>query len=135
MSTGTNAGGINVMTYDLSDNEQYYECPDPSCCTLECQVQFYMSTYDQAGIPANVGYEVGTPAYPDPTHDPTHQLPLTKAELQTITSTIQPKYSGGFFWELFKAADGQASPTDVAQAVCKVVLPGNSRCSGTIPTV
>jgi len=135
MSTGANAGGINVMTYDLSDNEQYYECPDPSCCSLDCQVNFYMGTYTQAGIPANVGYEVGTPAYPDPTHDPSHQLPLSKAMLQTITTTIQPKYPGGFFWELFKAADGQASPTEVAQAICKVLLPGNSRCSGTIPPV
>jgi len=135
MSTGANAGGVNVMTYDLSDNEQYYECPTTDCCTLECQVQFYMSTYDQASIPATVGYEVGTPAYPDPTHDPSHQLPLSTAELATITTNIQPKYSGGFFWELFKSPDGQASPTQVAQAICKVLLPGNSRCSGTIPTV
>jgi len=135
MSTGANAGGINVMTYDLSDNEQYYECPTTDCCTLECQVQFYMSTYDQASIPSNVGYEVGTPAYPDPTHDASHQLPLSTSELATITSTIQPKYLGGFFWELFKSPDGQASPTQVAQAICKVLLPGNSRCNGVIPTV
>lgn len=27
MSKGANAGGINVMTYDLSDNPQFHECP------------------------------------------------------------------------------------------------------------
>jgi len=134
MSTGANAGGINVMTYDLSDNEQYYECPTTDCCTLTCQVDFYMSTYAQANIPAVVGYEVGTPAYPDPTQDPTHQLPLTTANLNTIVSTTQPKYQGGFFWELYKPADGYATATQVAQAVCKQAV-GGSRCSGTIPSV
>jgi len=93
----SSTGGINVMTYDLSSNEQYYECPSTSCCTLECQVDFYMGTYAQAGIPANVGYEVGTPAYPSPVHDLTHQLPLTTTALATITSQTQSKYRGGFF--------------------------------------
>jgi len=133
MSTGANAGGVNVMTYDLSDNEQYYECPDANCCTLECQVDFYMSQYATNGIPANVGYEVGTPAYPDPTEDPTHQLPLTTTALATITSSTQTKYNSGFFWEMFKASSGsQATVTQVAQSVCKVVSPG-TRCTGTIP--
>ncbi|EDQ89831.1 uncharacterized protein MONBRDRAFT_7785, partial [Monosiga brevicollis MX1] len=62
MSTGPNAGGINVMTYDLSDNPQFHECPQDNVCTLSQQVQFYMQTYSQAQIPAFVGYEVGTPA-------------------------------------------------------------------------
>jgi len=131
----TKTSGVNVMTYDLSDNEQYYECPTTSCCTLDCQVQFYMSTFTQAGIDANVGYEVGTPAYPNPTEDPSHQLPLTTAELQTITTSTQPTFAGGFMWELYKDADGDATPTQVAQSICNVVLPGNSRCKGTIPIV
>lgn len=37
--------GINVMTYDLSDDEEYSECPEPGVCTLDQQVQFYMNTY------------------------------------------------------------------------------------------
>lgn len=28
---------------------------------------------------------------------------------------------------------GEATPTQVAQAICNVVLPGNARCTGTIP--
>lgn len=28
MSKGANAGGINVMTYDLSDNPEFHECPE-----------------------------------------------------------------------------------------------------------
>jgi len=134
MSTGTNAGGINVMTYDLSNNEQYHECPVDGLCSLDQQVQYYMNTYTQANIPAYVGYEVGTPAYPDPIHDPSHQLPLTTQLLNSIVSQTQPNFKGGFFWELFKPASGnQATATAVAQAICKVLLPGNSRCQGTIP--
>ena len=30
---------------------------------------------------------------------------------------------------------GEATPTQVAQAICNVVLPGNARCTGTIPTL
>jgi len=135
MSAMTKTQGVNVMTYDLSDNEQYYECPTTDCCTLDCQVDFYMSTFAQAGISANVGYEIGTPAYPNPTQDPTHQLPLTTAELQKITSTTQTKYPGGFIWELYKDDNGDATPTQVLQAICNVTLPGNSRCKGTIPQV
>ena len=37
------------------------------------QVQFYMSTFTNASIPAAVGYETGTPAYPDPVENPTHR--------------------------------------------------------------
>jgi len=136
MSTGPNAGGIAVMTYDLSDNEQYHECPVDGVCTLEQQVQYYMSTYQQAGVKAFVGYEIGTPAYPDPTNDPSHQLPLTKTALGTIISQTQPKFKGGFFWEMFKpSSSSQASPTDVARAICNVVTPGSPRCSGTIPSI
>jgi len=135
MASGPNAGGVNVMTYDLSDDEKYHECPNSDTCTLEKQVAFYMNTYQSAGIAANVGYEVGTPAYPDKEHDGSHQLPLSKDKLNTLVSQVQDKYAGGFFWELYKPADGQASPTEVAQALCNKLLPGQSRCSGSIPDV
>jgi hypothetical protein len=51
-----------MKTYDLSDDEKYSECPTPAVCTLHDQVDFYLKTYAAAGIPANVGYETGTPA-------------------------------------------------------------------------
>jgi len=134
MAAGANAGGIAVMTYDLSDNQQYHECPVDGICSLPQQVQYYMQTYQQASVPAFVGYEIGTPAYPDPTEDPSHQLPLTTADLGTIMSQTQPSFKGGFFWELFKPySSGQPSPTAVARAICNVVTPGSARCSGTIP--
>lgn len=128
-------GGVNVMTYDLSGDESHYECPVPAACSLDAQVAFYMATYAAAGIAANVGYETGTPAYPDPVENPAHALPLTVALLANITSTTQRASPGGFFWELFKVptAAGEATPTQVAQAVCAVVLPGNARCTGSIP--
>ena len=78
-----------------------------------------------ASIPAAVGYETGTPAYPDPIENPSHrerrmgrillccyrsrisgsvvyltELPLTVQELTTITQQTQPQFSGGFFWEV-----------------------------------
>jgi len=59
--------------------------------------------WTQEGISANVGYEIGVPAYPDPTHAGTHQLPLATANLAAIISQTQPQYKGGFFWEMFKA--------------------------------
>lgn len=135
MSEGANAGGVNVMTYDLSSNEQFHECPSPGVCSLDQQVEFYMNTYQQAGITASVGYEIGQPAYPDHDHDGSHQLPLTKDKLSTLVSNTQSKHGGGFFWELFKAptSDDQASPTDTAQAICKQVLPDSTRCDGSIP--
>merc|ERR1712179_647315 len=125
MASGSNAGGVNVMTCDLSDDEKYHECPDSNTCTLEKQVAFYMNTYQTAGTAAN----------PDKEHDGDHQLPLSKDKLSTLVSQVQDKYAGGFFWELYKPADGQASPTEVAQALCKKLLPGQSRCSGSIPDV
>lgn len=137
MSTGPNAGGINVMTYDLSDDEQFYECPAPNVCTLDQQVNFYMQTFAQAGIPANVGYETGTPAYPDPEKYPSYQLPLTTTELGLILQNTQGSYNGAFFWEIFKqpAAGDQVSPTQLAQALCSKILPGQARCSGSFPTL
>lgn len=134
MSKGKNAGGMNVMTYDLSDNQQYHECPTPDNCPLVKQVAYYMNTYKQANMPASVGYEIGTPAYPPPDHDKEHQLPLDKDKLSTIISQTQSKFPSGFFWELYKPADGHASPTDVAQALCNVILK-TDRCSGVIPPV
>jgi hypothetical protein len=136
MTKGKNAGGINVMTYDLSNNPQFHECPGNGICSLDAQVEFYMNTYKLAGIPAAVGYEVGTPAYPNPAHDPTHQLPLTADILDKIVSKTQPKYKAGFFWEMYKPAGNMTTiePTAVAQAICKVVLPeGTPRCKGVIP--
>lgn len=93
-----------------------------------------MDTYKKENIPASVGYEIGQPAYPDPKHDPSHQLPLTPEYLTKILDKVQGDYNGGFFWEIFKPAYGHASPTDVAQALCKKLTPGD-RCSGTFPTV
>jgi hypothetical protein len=129
-------GGFNVMTYDLSDDESHYECPVPTACTLDQQVAFYMQTYANASIPANVGYETGTPAYPDDVENPQHALPLTTALLATITTTTQKSSPGGFFWEMFKqpVVAGEATPTQVAQAICNTVLPGSPRCTGVIPT-
>ena len=130
-------GGINVMTYDLSSDESHYECPLPGVCSLHEQTAFYMGTYANASIAANVGYETGTPAYPDPVENPTHQLPLTLDELALITGGPQKTSPGGFFWEIFKqpAKAGEATPTQVAQAICNVVLPGNARCKGTLPVL
>ncbi|KAI9207906.1 uncharacterized protein BJ171DRAFT_565652 [Polychytrium aggregatum] len=137
--SGANAGGLNVMTYDLSDNNQYYECPDTtSDCDLPGQVAFYMGTFDTAGMAAYVGYEIGTPAYPDPTEDPTHQIPLTQTALTTILQNTQPKHQGGFFWELFKpqGSSGNLDASTAAQQICKAVLgSGTARCSGVIPPV
>lgn len=133
MSDGANAGGINVMTYDLSSNEQFHECPEPGKCALDVQVEFYMGTYKTASINANVGFEVGTPAYPDPKHDPTHQLPLSTDLQNKILNSVGG--TGGFFWEIFKPAAGHATPTQVAQAICKKYLSGASRCSGSFPSL
>ncbi|KAF9351748.1 hypothetical protein BGX26_010275 [Mortierella sp. AD094] len=129
-----NSGGVNVMTYDLSDNQQYYECPDANSCTLSQQVVYYMNSYSSNGMTATVGYEIGIPAYPDPSHDPTHQLPLIQSELTTILAAQGSK--GGFFWELYKPA-GVATNVDAstaAQQICKAALGAStSRCSGVIP--
>lgn len=96
-----------------------------------------MGTFADAGIAASVGYEVGTPAYPDPTHDPENQLPLTTDELAIIVANTQSKTNAGFFWELYKTADAsaqEATPTQVAQSVCVAVLGSQEpRCQGTIP--
>jgi hypothetical protein len=135
MDKGANAGGLNVMTYDLSSNEEFHECPEPGKCALDVQVKYYMDTYVKESMPANVGYEIGTPAYPDKTHDPSHQLPLTPEMLKNIISQTQGSHDGGFFWEIFKPADSHASPQDVAQAICNKLLPGNARCSGSFPTL
>lgn len=74
-------------------------------------------------------------AYPDPVENPTHQLPLTSAELALITTATLPSYRAAFMWEIFKqpVAAGEATPTDVARAACAVVLPGSARCAGSIP--
>ena len=61
-----------------------------------------------------------TPA-PSPSPNPNPILTLTQA-------------SGGFLWEVYKpTADGEATATATAQAICNAVLPGNARCSGKFP--
>ena len=130
----------NVMTYDLSDNEEYYECPETGVCTLDQQVSFYMNTYTQGGSAFSLsspGYEIGTPAYPDPEHDPTHQLPLTQTELSLILQNTQSSYSHAFFWEIFKqpvAGSGEVTPTQLAQQLCTAVFGATTpRCKGSLP--
>ncbi|KAG0297040.1 hypothetical protein BGZ98_000730, partial [Dissophora globulifera] len=129
-----NSGGVNIMTYDLSDNTQYSECPDVGVCSLSQQVLYYMNSYAANGMSALVGYEIGIPAYPDFTHDPTHQLPLIQSEMTSILASIGTK--GGFFWELYKAA-GSSANLDVstaAQQICKAALGASTaRCAGVIP--
>ncbi|KAF9361004.1 hypothetical protein BGX34_007375 [Mortierella sp. NVP85] len=133
-ATGANSGGVNVMSYDLSSNEQFYECPQPNLCSLHDQVNFYLKSYKDAGMAAHVGYEIGTPAYPAKDHDPNHQLPLTQPELTDILH-MQGK-NGGFFWELYKPADDakNVDATTAAQQICKAALgDATPRCTGTIP--
>ncbi|ORZ04541.1 hypothetical protein BCR41DRAFT_374839 [Lobosporangium transversale] len=128
------SGGVNVMTYDLSNNQQYHECPDTGVCSLSQQVIYYMNGYANNGLKAIVGYEIGIPAYPDPTHDPTHQLPLTQSELTAILAAQGAR--GGFFWELYKKAgnSNNVDATTAAQQICKAALGANTpRCSGVIP--
>jgi len=126
---------INVMTYDLSSNNDFHECPTADVCDLDQQVEYYMKLYRDGGFSANVGYEVGQPAYPDPTHDKSHQLPLTADKLSAILDKTQGQHPGGFFWELYKDDAGEATATQVAQQLCKKVLGDASRCSGVIPEV
>jgi len=40
-------------------------------------------------------------------------------------------------WELFKTADASdnATPTQVAQAMCQASTPGASRCTGAVPII
>jgi len=134
IAAGANGGGVNIMTYDLSDNEQYYECPDANTCALNQQVNYYMNSYAANNMTAHVGYEIGIPAYPASDHDPTHQLPLVQSELTSILAVQGAK--GGFFWELYKPA-GAASNLDVttaAQQICAAALGATTpRCSGSIP--
>jgi hypothetical protein len=130
----------NVMTYDLSDNEASYECPDPSDCSLDKQVAFYMNQFatNLPSVTSGVGYEVGTPAYPDPEHDPSHALPLTPSALSLILANTQPSFNHAFFWEIFKqppSGSGEVTPTQLAQALCTAVLgAGTPRCAGKLPT-
>ena len=105
------------------------------CFCDDVQVAFYMDQYASSGMQGlAMGYEISTPAYPDPTHDKQHQLPLTRAELSKLQAT-QSKFQNGFLWEMFKAVDSpdHATPTEVAQAICAAVSPGSPRCEGSIP--
>ncbi|KAI8617615.1 hypothetical protein BC830DRAFT_1112881 [Chytriomyces sp. MP71] len=136
IGTGANAGGWNVMSYDLS-NSQVNCPPAPATCNLDGQVNFYMAQYAAAGVSANVGYEIGSPAYPPPA-DATHQMPLSNSLASAIISNTQPYYKGGFFWELFKPQGTKADVpvSALAQALCKQVLGANTpRCSGSLPVL
>ncbi|KAI8350201.1 hypothetical protein B0O80DRAFT_500798 [Mortierella sp. GBAus27b] len=113
VATGANSGGVNVMSYDLSSNEKYHECPEPGVCSLSQQVNYHMDSYKKAGIGAHVGYEIGTPAYPDKHQGPENQLPLTQTALTFILNAQGE--NGGFFWELYKPADGFVDANSVAQ--------------------
>ncbi|KAJ3065967.1 hypothetical protein HDU98_010694 [Podochytrium sp. JEL0797] len=136
LGIGANSGGWNIMTYDLSNSA--VNCPPaPATCTLDGQVDFYMAQHAAAGIPSNVGYELGTPAYPPPS-DAQHQLPLSNSLAGAILSNTQPYYNGGFFWELFKPQGTNADvPVNaLAQALCKKVLGEDTpRCSGSLPVL
>ncbi|ORY38391.1 hypothetical protein BCR33DRAFT_854053 [Rhizoclosmatium globosum] len=138
MMTGPNAGGINAMTYDLSKNPTFHECPSPTLpCSLAGQVAFYLDTYHTNISPSvRFGLEVGTPAYPDAMHDSVSQLPLTKQALNEITSSVSVLGgSGAIVWELYKdqgVADVNASV--VLQTLCRGVFGGGmERCLGVIP--
>jgi hypothetical protein len=139
ITVGPNAGGFNVMTYDLSDDESSEQCPLPGVCTLDQQVNFFMQAYANVSIPASVGYEVGVPAFPDPEFNPQHALPLTETALALIIKNTQGPLApaGGFLWEVYKpnTVPGYANATQVAQAICNTLLPGNSRCMGQLPYV
>ncbi|KAI8350205.1 hypothetical protein B0O80DRAFT_428554 [Mortierella sp. GBAus27b] len=132
VATGANSGGVNVMSYDPSSNEKYHECPEPGVCSLSQQVNYYMDSYKKSGMGAHVGYEIGAPAYPDKHHDPENQLPLTQTALTFILNAQGA--NGGFFWDLYKPADGFVDANSVAQQVCKKALgDAEARCSGSIP--
>lgn len=123
------------MSYDVSGDNTKFECPDgEASCPLNKQVDYYMKSFHDNNMDANVGYEIGIPAYPAPDHDAQHQLPLTQQELSTILSQYGSK--GGFFWELYKPAGAadNVEATSAAQQICKAALGANTpRCSGVIP--
>ena len=74
--------------------------------------------------PGPVALRPGTDPNPNPNPNPT---PNTNPNLTLPLS----KASGGFFWEVYKpTADGEATATATAQAICNAVLPGNARCVG-----
>ncbi|KAI9324688.1 hypothetical protein BDR26DRAFT_880775 [Obelidium mucronatum] len=138
MTQGPNAGGLNIMTYDVSTATD--ECPKPGVCSLSQQVDFYMGTYlkmmkgNNAGL--YVGYEIGTPAYPEVSEQPQLLANLTIPEFATIQATTQTKYPGGFYWEMFKSADSpeNINVNAVSQKLCKQLLSGEiTRCSGSLP--
>jgi hypothetical protein len=88
LARASSTGGVNVMTYDVSDNQAFHECPDDAHCKLDQQVSFYMDTFKTASIGAAVGYEVGTPACTPPTAEPAPAratLPDAARSAQTLT--------------------------------------------------
>ncbi|KAI8621958.1 hypothetical protein BC830DRAFT_12345 [Chytriomyces sp. MP71] len=137
MTVGTNAGGVNAMTYDLSQDDTFHECPSATMpCDLASQVAFYLAQFRALPLLQNarVGFETGTPAYPDATHDAHGQLPLTTAALAQIAAQVDLS-AGAILWELYKrAGPGEANATAVLQAVCaKALGVANARCVGVVP--
>ncbi|KAJ3378027.1 hypothetical protein HDU84_008018 [Entophlyctis sp. JEL0112] len=104
-------------------------------CDLPGQLAFYMSTYAKAGIPARPGFEVGTPAYPDPVRSPHNQLPLTQAALNAVLAGNMS--AGGMVWEAFKPAGVAAVDASavLGQVCAKVFGTGNARCAGNVLVV
>ncbi|ORY37025.1 hypothetical protein BCR33DRAFT_854898 [Rhizoclosmatium globosum] len=142
-----NAGGINVKSFDLSKNNAYYSCQDIIFdCNLGGQVQYFMSTYAQAGIWARTGYQVGQPSHPSPFNDSSHQLPLTQPDLKTILQGVSSSITlGGYVWELFKPKNdlptgSKLQPNNlgvnsVIQQICSKTFPLSARCGGVIPVI
>lgn len=140
--TSANAGGFNVMTYDISTEP--LECPDANGvkCNLAAQVDFYMNTFKANGMTTGVylGYEIGTPAYPDPAVRPNLLANLTATEFTSLLGTTQKTFNtGGFYWEMFKsdgvtgAGDKNIDVNSVSKLLCKQLTPGAARCDGNIP--
>ena len=73
------------------------------------------------------------PPNSDPNPNPNPNPSPTPNPNPNLTLTL-PKVSGGFFWEVYKpTAEGEATATATAQAICNAVLSGNARCAGKFP--
>ncbi|KAJ3065472.1 hypothetical protein HDU98_011176 [Podochytrium sp. JEL0797] len=146
ITRSSNAGGINVKTFDLSSNNADYQCSSTIAydCNLAAQIEFFIGTFESANLFVRIGFEVGQPSFPDPFHDPHHQLPLTTAVLQkTLSGDATVVLMGCHFWELYKAKNdlptgsmmqkGNLGVNEALREICRAVLPRSERCSGTVP--
>lgn len=131
------AGGINVMSYDVSDDDSIHECPAEGVCTLSDQVHFYMNTYSTLNVKALTGFELGVPAYPDISHNKEHQLPLTTEQTSKIITQIDKQQSpGAFYWQWGKDATsiytGAVKESDLNVSLCTKYLEDGKSCGGRI---